>query len=39
MNRRDLKNFTKIDKLLDKDSEEEFCLDYMEDMADDLKNK
>ena len=39
MNRRDIKNFTKIDKLLDKDSEEELGLDYMEDMAEDLKNK
>ena len=39
MNRRDLKNFRDINDLWNDEFEEEFGLFYMEDMAEDIKNK
>lgn len=39
MNRRDLKNFWSLTELLEEDSEERLMFVYMDDMAEDIKNK
>lgn len=39
MNRRDLRNLRSINELWDNEPEEEFEFCYLEDMAEDIKNK
>ncbi len=39
MNQRDMKNFWNIGSVLDKEQEEGLNLCYLEDMAEDIKNK